>query len=241
MLFGDPIVFLIGSLFLVPALFVAIPVHELGHGLTAYLLGDPTPRNRGFLRFDPRLFFNAYGILAVFFLNVSWGEPVPVNEYRLGSIGRKLAYALGGPAASLLAAVVCGVALRLLEPLGAFANPTTLVQPPLGYVATILYALYFLNLATFAFQLLPIPGLDGWRVAEALFRDRNPRFFFDAWANRTTIWLVCAIIVFLGPLLLRFSILGLAVGIFFQPASSLILGQCTGYVSLQPCPLSGRF
>ena len=241
MLLGDPVVFLIGSLFLVPALFVAIPVHELGHALAAYFLGDPTPRNRGFLRPDPRLFFNPYGILAVFLLNVSWGEPVPVNEYRLGTTARKLVYALGGPAANLVAAIVFAIALRALAAAGAFADPVTLRQPPLGYVATIVYGLYFLNLSTFAFNLLPIPGLDGWRVLEAIFRNRNPRFFFDAWASRTTIWLVCGIAILIGPLLLRFSVLGLVVGIFFQPVSSLILGSCTGYVSLQPCPLSGRF
>ena len=237
MLLGDPIVFLIGSIFLIPAVLVAVPIHELGHAVAAVLMGDPSPRNRGYLRLDPRLFYDVYGVVAAFLVNVTWGSRVPVNEYRLTGTGRKLVYALGGPAANLVAAAVFGVLVRVLMGLGAFPDVATFAQPPLGYVATIVYAIYFLNLSTFAFQLLPVPGLDGWRVAEALFRNRNPRFFFNVAEKRQTIWLIAALVVLLAPLLLRFSVLNAVVGIFFQPASSAILGSCTGYVVLDPCPL----
>jgi Zn-dependent protease len=237
---GDPIVFVIGSLFLVPALFVAIPVHELGHAVAAVLMGDPSPRNRGYLRPGRRL-FNVYGVIAAFLVNVTWGNPIPVNEYRLTGAGRKLVHALGGPVANLLAAVVFGVIVRLLVALGGFVTLTTFSQPPLGLLTTVCYGIFFLNLSTFAFQLLPVPGLDGWRVVEALFRSRNPRFFFNVQANLRTIWIVALLIVLFAPLLLRFSVLDAAVGIFFQPASTAILGTCGGYVVLHPCPVSGRF
>ena len=235
--FGDPIVFLIGSIFLIPAILVAVPVHELGHAAAAVLAGDPSPRNRGAFRSDPRRHFNVYGIVAAFLANVTWGNPVAVNEYRLNGTLRKVVYALGGPAANLLVAVVLGILVRVLASLGGFVDLASFAQPPLGYVATIVYAMYFLNLATFAFQLLPVPGLDGWRVIEALFRSRNPRFFFNVAANTQTIWMIALFVVLLAPLLLRFSVLNAVVGIFFQPASSAILGSCTGYVVLDPCPL----
>jgi Zn-dependent protease len=232
---GDPIVFLIGSIFLIPAIAVAAPVHELGHGVAAVLMGDPSPRNRGYLGLRPRLFFNVYGVVAAFLANVTWGRPVPVNEYRLGGPGRKLVYVLGGPAANLLVAVVFGLLLRALAGLGAFANVATFAQPPLGYVATIVYAVFFLNLSTFAFQLLPVPGLDGWRVVETLFRSRNPRFFFSVAARVQTIWMIAIMVVLFAPILLRFSVLNAVVAIFFEPASIGILGQCAGYVVLDPC------
>jgi Zn-dependent protease len=238
LLFNDPIAFLIGSIFLLPAIAIAVPVHELGHAAAAVWMGDPTPRNRGYFRPDTgllRRLYNVYGVVAAFLLNVTWGSPAQVNEYRLTGIGRKLGYVLGGPAANLVVAAVFGVLLRLLQGAGAFQDPVSLVQPPLGYLATIVYAIYFLNLSTFAFQLLPVPGLDGWRIVEALFRNRNPRFFFTVAANVQTIWLVCAVAVFLGPLVLRIPVLDYAVAIFFQPASSGILGSCTGYVVLLPC------
>jgi Zn-dependent protease len=236
--FTDPIAFLIGSIFLIPAIAVAVPVHELGHAVAALWMGDPTPRNRGYFRPESglaRRLFNVYGVVAAFLINVTWGSPAQVNEYRLGGISRKLGYVLGGPAANLLAAALFGIVLRVLHGAGAFADIGSLAQPPLGYLATIVYALYFLNLSTFAFQLLPVPGLDGWRIVETLFRDRNPRFFFNVQANRQVIWMVAALVVFLGPLVLRFPILDYAVATFFQPASSVILGSCTGYVYLLPC------
>jgi Zn-dependent protease len=235
---GDPIGFLVGSIFLIPAVLLAIPVHELGHALAAVFAGDPTPRNRGYFRPTSglqRRLYNPYGVVAAFLLNVTWGSPAQVNEYRLAGIGRRLLYVLGGPAANLVVAAIFGVALRLLIGAGAFYDPRNLSQPPVGYLATVVYAIYFLNLATFAFQLLPIPGLDGWRVVETLLRDRNPRFFFNVAANQQTIWVIAAIVIFLGPLLLGFSVLGVAVAIFFQPASLGILGTCTDYVVLHPC------
>jgi Zn-dependent protease len=241
MLGGNAVAFLIGSVFLIPAIPVAMMVHELGHGLAAYWMGDPSPRNRGFLRPDPRLFVNVYGVIAAFLLNVTFGTPVPINEYRLQGNGRKLVYALAGPIANLVVAVLFGVLVRVLLGLGATLSIFTFSQSPLGLLTTVCYAIFFLNLSTFAFQLIPIPGLDGWRVAEALFRDRNPRFFFSAAAHRQTIWLVAAAVVLLGPLILPFRPLDAVVGIFFQPASSAILGACGTYVVLFPCPLLGRF
>jgi Zn-dependent protease len=237
LLLGDPIVFLIGSIFLIPAIAVAVPVHEIGHALAAVLMGDPSPRNRGYLRPQIRPLLNVYGVVAAFLANVTWGNPAPVNEYRLSSAGRKLVYVLGGPAANLLVAVVTGAVLRVLEGQGVFRNFTTFAQSPAGLVATVLYAIFFLNLATFAFQLLPVPGLDGWRVIETLFRSRNPRFFFNVAANLQTIWIVAVIVVIVAPLVLRFSVLDLAVSILFQPASVGILGHCDVYVALQPCLL----
>jgi Zn-dependent protease len=238
---GDPIVFLIGSVFLIPAILIAIPVHEIGHAVAAVMMGDPSPRNRGYFRPEPRLFINVYGVIAAFLANVTFGNPVPVNEYRLQGPARKVAYALGGPAANLVVAALTGVLLRVLVNLGALPTVTTFAQPPLSFLATVVYAIFFLNLSTFAFQLLPVPGLDGWRVVEALFRNRNPRFFFNVAANMQTIWIVALFVVFLAPVLLRFSILDAVVGIFFQPASTAILGRCVGYVVLHPCPLSGPF
>lgn len=238
---GDPFIFLIGCVFLIPAILIAIPAHELGHALVAYVMGDHSPRNRGFFRPDPRLFLDPYGVVAVFLANVGWGHRVPINEYRLRGLTGHLAYALGGPAANLVLAVVFGALVRLLLALGAPPILTTLAQPPLSLLATVVYAVFFLNLAIFAFQLLPVPGLDGWRVVEALFRSRNPRFFFTVSANVQTIWIVAALIVFFGPFLLHFSVLNAVVAIFFQPVSTAILGTCARYVALQPCLLSGGF
>jgi Zn-dependent protease len=232
---GDPVAFVIGSIFLIPAVLVAAPLHELGHGLAAVLMGDPSARNQGYNLSAPRRLFNVYGVVAAFLANVTWGRPIRVNEYRLDGVGRKLGYVLGGPAANLLLAIGLGALLRLLARLGVIADRFTFAQPPAGYVATIVLAMFFLNLATFAFQLLPVPGLDGWRVVETLFRGRNPRFFFSVAANTQTIWMVAIFAVILAPLVLHVRLLDDAIAIFFQPVSNGILGKCVPYVALDPC------
>jgi Zn-dependent protease len=233
--FGDPLVFVISSLFLIPAALIAIPVHELGHGYAALAEGDPTPRNRGFLRADPRLFIEPYGLIAVFLANVGWGARIPINEYRLRGWWGKIAYALAGPVANLVLAVITGLALRQTLAAGGLFRVDTIIQSPLGYASFLLYALFFLNLSMFAFNLLPIPGLDGWQILEALFLRRNPRFFFNANMNRRQIWMVAILVVFAASLLARVSLLGIAMAPFFQPLSTLIFGTCIGYPGLTPC------
>lgn len=231
-MFGDPLLLLIGCVYLIPAVIVAVPAHELGHAFAAMALGDTTPRDRGYLRPDPGRFFNVYGVLAAFLANVTWGTPVPVSESRLRDPVPAVVYALGGPAANLLLAVVFGLPLRLL---GLSPIIPTEIRTPTEFGVEICFAIFFLNLSTFAFQLLPIPGLDGWRVIEGLFRRSSPRFFYHVAANTQTIWLVAIGIIFIGPFLLHFSILGLAVELLFKPASLAIAGYCAPYVALDPC------
>ena len=233
---GDPITFLIWSLYLVPAAVIAIPAHELGHALGAYLLGDRSVRYWGYLKPQLRRYIDPYGVVAVFLANVGWGRPAPIQDSKIGyNGGRRALYRLAGPLANLVLALVFGVTLRVLVLAG--IRPAPVSAQPLMLVAFVVFAIYFLNLAIFAFQLLPIPGLDGWEILAALLRRRSPGFFMRAEMNRQTIWIICLAAVFFGPLLLHFSVLGAVVGVFFEPASLVILGQCVSYVSLQPCPV----
>ena len=236
MLFADPGLWLITAIFLVPAAIIAIPVHELGHGLAAYWQGDPTPRNRGYLRPQLRPFIEPYGLIAVFLANVGWSLPVAVNEYRFTRIWNKLAYALGGPAANLVVAALAGIGVRVLEGLGGLSTP--IPPAPLNLVTFAVYAIFFLNLSFAVFNVLPIPGLDGWRVLEGLFRNRSPRFFFDVSMRRREIWvgvvLVLVLASFLPP---HINLLDVVMAPLYNPLSALLLGRCAGYVSLHPCLL----
>jgi Zn-dependent protease len=234
------VAFILAALLLVPALLVAIPVHELGHAAAAYFLGDRSVRYFGYFTLDPRRFLEPLGVIAVFVALVGWGRRVPVQPNRISTMRQRVLHALGGPAANLLVAVVCGLALRAL--IAAGINPTTTLS--IGLVAGALYVIWFLNLSIFAFQLLPIPGLDGWDVVEALFRSRNPRFFFNASVRRREIWAGAIVIAILFQLFQGASILSLVMLPFYWPASLISLGTCSGYgipgfVGLHPCPPSG--
>ena len=98
----------------------------------------------------------------------------------------------------------------------------------------------FLNLSIFAFQLLPIPGLDGWNVIEAIFQRQNARFFYDVSLRRREVWAGCVVVLlavqfFQGANLLNYVMLP-----FFEPASLISVGECIGYrvpgfTGLAPC------
>ncbi len=220
------VAFLLAALLLVPALVIAIPVHEMGHALAAYFLGDRSVRYFGYLTPNPRRFIDPLGAIAVFVALVGWGRRVPVQPNRISTRPQHIIHELGGPAANLIVAVVLGLLWQLLTRIGMAA----------------IYVVVFLNLSIFAFQLLPIPGLDGWAVIEAIFRNRNPRFFFNVSTRRQQIWIGCIVVIFLWQLFQGGSLLSLVMTPFYLPASLISLGGCAGYaipgfIGLHPCQL----
>jgi Zn-dependent protease len=230
--------FLVAAVMLVPALLIAIPLHEMGHALAAYLLGDRSVRYFGYFTWNPRRFIDPLGVIAVFIALVGWGKKVPVQPNRISTMGQKVLYELGGPAANLLVALAFGVVLRFLLAAGVHVPS---IGSPLEIAAYLVYAIWFLNLSIFAFQLLPIPGLDGWDIVEALFRNRSPRFFFNVSTRRREIWIGAIVVIFIGSVF-RVPVLNLVMSPFYTPASLISLGICTGYGvpgfnQLSPCLL----
>ena len=222
---------------LVPALLIAIPVHEMGHAVAAYLQGDRSVRYFGYFTLNPRRFLDPIGVIAVFVALVGWGRKVPVQPNRISTVRQRLFHALGGPAANLLVAIVLGVVLRAL--IAAGIHPSLTLSS--GLIAYLVYAVWFLNLSLFAFHLLPIPGLDGWDVIEIIFRQRAPRFFFNASVRRREIWVGAVIVIIVGSLI-GFPVLSFVMTPFYKPASLISLGECTGYGvpgfnALYPCLL----
>lgn len=229
--------FLLRGLLLVPALLIAIPVHEMGHAIAAYLLGDRSVRYFGYLKPDPRRFLEPVGVVAVFFALVGWGKRVPIQPNRVNTTGQRILYELAGPAANLAVAIVLGRILVAVAGVRLSLVTFFTFGPALLFDAA--FAIAFLNLSLFAFNLLPIPGLDGWGVLEALFRGRNPRFFFEVSMRRTQVWIGCAIAVFVFQAL-GFSILSIVMTPFYEPASLISMNTCVGYripnlAYLSPC------
>jgi Zn-dependent protease len=231
------VAFILSALLLVPALLIAIPVHEMGHAAAAYILGDRSVRYFGYFKPDPRRFLDPIGVIAVFVALVGWGKKVPVQPNRISTVPQRVIYELGGPAANLLVAVALGFLLRFLLRIGL---PFSYDLSP-GLLGAALFVIVFLDLSIFAFQLLPIPGLDGWNVIEALFRNRNPRLFFQINSRRREIWVGAVIAIFVFQLLQGGSLLALVMTPFYYPASLISLGTCAGYgiqgfTGLLPCP-----
>ncbi|HEX9683742.1 MAG TPA: site-2 protease family protein [Acidimicrobiales bacterium] len=159
------------SITLVAALIPSVILHEIAHGLTAYRFGDPTARNAGRLTLNPLRHLDPFGsiILPAILAFSSFGifgyaKPVPVNP-RLMRHPRNhsLLVSLAGPAANIVIAVMAAGVTRLLTP----ESTPWFVAVYVGFVNSILAA----------FNLLPIPPLDGSAIVERLL----PRPWWPAW------------------------------------------------------------
>src|SRR5438876_11830262 len=98
--------FLLSAILLVPALRIALPVHEMGHAAAAYFQGDRSVRYFGYFKLDPRRFLDPLGVLAVFAALVGWGRRVPIQANRISSVRQRVIFELGGPAANLAVAII---------------------------------------------------------------------------------------------------------------------------------------
>lgn len=222
----SPIVaILLGLALLVPAIAVAVPAHEMGHAAAAYLLGDRSVRYFRYFSIDPRRFIEPVGALAIFLALVGWGRRVPIQSNRINTTAKKVLYELGGPGANLLVALILGQVVRVMLRSGFQLSFDSLSSLLFGIV----YVIVFLNLSLFAFNLLPVPGLDGWNIIENLFRNRWPRFFFDVHVRQREIWAGLVLILILFQFFNRFNLLNPIMSPFFQPASLISTGACLPY------------
>jgi Zn-dependent protease len=169
-------------------LLLAMVFHEYAHGWVADHYGDSTAKMEGRLTMNPLAHIDPFGTVILpllclmlpggFFLG--WARPVPINPARLRNPRRDMALvAAAGPGMNLLLAVASALALSLLLS----ADPTLMESwPPrpgqaprrdlLGMLLVPLaaMALYsvFINILLMAFNLIPIPPLDGGRILTSL-------------------------------------------------------------------------
>lgn len=144
--------------------------HEYAHGLMAFELGDPTAKNAGRLTLNPLRHIDPIGTVVIPLLLLfssgiflGWARPVPYNPYllsdrRYGS----LKVAAAGPGANFIIAIVLGLLVRFaVVPLVA-SGLVPLVT--LNFLELIIYV----NIILALFNLIPIPPLDGSKIAADL-------------------------------------------------------------------------
>jgi Zn-dependent protease len=160
---------------LIPSLIIAIVFHEVAHGWTALLLGDPTAHDQRRLSLNPLRHVDPIGtVLLPGFLAMvgspifGWAKPVPVNFRRLRNPrAGMMAVAAAGPATNLVLAAVGAVLLGLLIRFtgGEFDAAANFAALAFDYFILI-------NIFLALFNLLPIPPFDGSHIVEgALPRD----------------------------------------------------------------------
>lgn len=150
-------------------------LHEFAHAAVAFIGGDTSVREKGYLTFNPLRYVDPIASLfvpLVFLLLGGIGLPggaVYIETHRLRSKWWACAVALAGPVANLL---IAGVLVLVLTRTGMARNAAA---PALAFLALLQVTAVILNL-------LPVPPLDGYR-AIAAFLPHKLRIAFDRWGS----------------------------------------------------------
>lgn len=196
------------------SLIAAITFHEFCHALAADYLGDPTPRSRGRLTLNPLAHADPIGTIALPLINlltglptIGWAKPVPIDPFNFRHPKRdEIIVSLAGPCSNLLLAIVSALILRFL---------------PLSVIFyAFLYLLTVINISLFAFNLIPIPPLDGSHIFLNLLPEKS-RIQWEETFDRYGFILIIVLVFF--PIINNQSLVSFVISPIISFVSRLLL------------------
>lgn len=160
----------IGKLYMMPAILIAFTFHEYAHAVVADKLGDKTPKFQGRITLNPLEHIDLLGFIMIVFVGFGWAKPVETNPNAYKNYYKDdFKVSIAGPLANLLVAFIFSfitVAIYKFLPMD---------QAVVSIVFTMAQYIVSINCMFFLFNLIPIPGLDGFHI----LRDLSPKTFYN--------------------------------------------------------------
>lgn len=206
----------LGILYTLPGVLIALTFHEFAHAFAADKLGDDTPRRQGRLTLNPLSHLDPVGSIMLVFAGIGWGKPVEVNPRNFNrDISMDKANAIvsfAGPLMNFILAVIFSIIYVLIFK---FSNIGFLYSQAGSILTTIVSSTILINVGLGVFNLIPLPPLDGSKIL-INFLPYNGKVWFEN--NRHIFYII----------FLAIWMLGIASSII----SPLILGISNGIIDL---------
>lgn len=174
--------------------FTALPIHECAHGYAARSMGDYTAENQGRLTLNPFAHFDPIGTTCIILFGFGWAKPVPINPMNFTNPKKGMMLsALAGPASNIAMAFLSMVGYKIV---GIFMYMTDAS----GFLSTLYLFLYYsmtINITLGVFNLIPIPPLDGSRIATYFLPSR---LYFKIMQYERYIFIALLALLWLGAL-----------------------------------------
>ncbi len=199
-------------IYTVPALLIAITIHEYAHAVTADAMGDPTPRYLGRLTFNPLAHLDILGAVMLALFHFGWAKPVAINpnNFRNRREGM-IKVSLAGPAANLFLCFLAALITAVMDKL-------QIITPG---VNMFLVWTQFYNVWFAFFNLLPIPPLDGSRLLDE-FLPPATAYKYNSFVGAYGLYILIALVAsgLIGYIITPFAmayldLVNLVLGIFF--------------------------
>ena len=172
----------------------ALPMHECAHAYAAMRMGDHTAERQGRLTLNPFAHFDPIGTTAIILFGFGWAKPVPINPLNFNNPKKGMMLsALAGPLSNIGLAFLSMVFYKLVPLLSYIGVGASFVST----LSTFFYYAMTINISLGVFNLIPIPPLDGSRIATYFLPQRT---YFKIMQYERYILIAFFLILWLGVL-----------------------------------------
>ena len=183
-------------LYSIPAVLLALSIHEYSHAFAAYKCGDPTARNPGRMTLDPVKHLDPIGLICLLLFRFGWAKPVPVNSRNFKHPKKdNIIVSLSGIIANFILSFIAAAVLFIAIGLGV-TN---------GIFIHIMVPIITLNITLGIFNLIPIPPLDGFQFLSSFLTRKASAVINVLYRYGFIILLILIISGFTGWLLGNFT------------------------------------
>lgn len=178
-------------IYLIPAILIALTMHEFGHAFVAYKLGDITQKERGRLTLNPVRHIDLIGLLCLLMFQFGWAKPVQVEPYYFKNHKDGMIWtAVSGPIMNFIIGFISVLFMMFMIKIIGLTSITYHIMMFFQYCALV-------NVGLGIFNLIPIPPLDGSKVLMGLLPEN---LYFKILHYENLIGLLLLVCLYIGVL-----------------------------------------